>query len=105
MEIINQQQVSVSAAGQQAAASQVGPKQFNADEIAELTIIRESYEQLTLSLGQLQMQKREMEKNEKKVNEKLLSTENQEKVFLDKILAKYGEGTFDINTGVFTPKK
>jgi hypothetical protein len=102
---LNQQQVSVSAAGQQTAAPQQGPKQFNAEEIAELTIIREAYEQLTLSLGQLQMQKREMEKNEKRINEKLLSTENQEKVFLDKILVKYGEGTFDINTGVFTPKK
>jgi len=102
---INQQQISVSSSNQQSQTPQVGPKQFNAEEIAELSIIRESYEQLTLSLGQLHMQKREMEKNEKKINEKLLSTENQEKVFLDKILAKYREGTFDINTGIFTPKK
>lgn len=81
------------------------PRQFDAAEIQELTSIREAYEQLTLSLGQLEMQKRELNKNEARIAERLTSVEAQEKVFLDKIMAKYGEGTFDIATGVFTPKK
>ena len=80
-------------------------KTFDSAEIAELSVIRESYEQITIALGQLEIQKREVAKNEKRLNEKLTSLEAQEKVFLDKIVAKYGEGTFDINTGVFTPKK
>lgn len=79
-------------------------KQFDKEEVKELTDIRAAYERITLSLGQLEMQKREMAKNEKKVGEQLLALEAQEKVFLDKIVAKYGEGTFDISTGVFTPK-
>jgi hypothetical protein len=79
-------------------------KIFDAAEIQELTAIREAYEQATISLGQLEMQKREIAKTEKRLNERLIAIESQEKVFLDKIVAKYGEGTFDINTGAFTPR-
>lgn len=89
----------------QAAAQATSTKVFDAAEIEELSTIREAYEQITIALGQLEMQKREVIKNEKRVNEKLIAIESQEKVFLDKIVAKYGEGTFDINTGIFTPKK
>lgn len=79
-------------------------KIFDASEIQELTTIREAYEQATISLGQLEMQKREIAKTEKRLNERLIAIEAQEKVFLDKIVARYGEGTFDINTGAFTPR-
>lgn len=80
-------------------------KVFDAAEITELSTIREAYEQITVALGQLEMQRREVAKNEKRLNEKITAIEAQEKVFLDKIVAKYGEGTFDVNTGIFTPKK
>lgn len=99
-------QIMQAAAAQAAQAAQSsGTKVFDATEVAELSAIREAYEQITIALGQLEMQKREVTKNEKRVNEKLTSVEAQEKLFLDKIVAKYGEGTFDINTGIFTPKK
>ena len=81
------------------------PTKFNQDEITELSAIRQGYEETTLALGQLELQKREAKKNETRINERLIAIENQEKVFLDKIVAKYGEGTFDINTGIFSPKK
>ena len=80
------------------------PRQFDAAEIQELSVIREAYEQITTSFGQLEMQRREVLKNEKRINERLTAIEAQEKAFLDKIMAKYGEGTFDIATGVFTPR-
>ena len=81
------------------------PRQFDAAEIQELTLIREAYEQITLTLGQIEMQKREVIKNEKRANERITAVETQEKLFLEKIMARYGEGTFDIATGIFTPKK
>lgn len=81
------------------------PIRFTPEEISEVNSIRESYDSIVLSLGQLEMQKREIAKAEKKIDERVVATENQEKVFLDKIVAKYGEGTFDIATGIFTPKK
>jgi hypothetical protein len=82
-----------------------GPVKFDPAEIAELGGIRQSYEEITLALGQLELQKREVKKNEYRIEEKITSVEALEKAFLDKIVVKYGEGTFDINTGIFTPKK
>jgi transposase len=78
---------------------------FAQEEIKELATIRQGYEEITLALGQLELQKREVKKNETRINDRLTAAEASEKAFLDKIVAKYGEGTFDIATGVFTPKK
>lgn len=81
------------------------PIKFDQVEIAELSGIRQAYEEITLAFGQLEMQKREVKKNETRIEERITNVEAQEKAFLDKIVVKYGEGSFDINTGIFTPKK
>lgn len=81
------------------------PIRFDQTEIAELAGIRQSYEEITLAFGQLELQKREVKKNEARIEERITNAEAREKTFLDKIVVKYGEGTFDINTGIFTPKK
>jgi hypothetical protein len=88
-----------------ASPAATSPVKFTEAEIKELTTIRESFEQVTVGLGQLEMQKRDVKKNETRINERITALENQEKVFLDGIVAKYGEGSFDITTGIFTPKK
>lgn len=89
----------------QQTTTQTEQVKFNQEEINELSAIRQAFEETTLALGQLELQKREFKKNETRINDKLTSIEAQEKVFLDKIVAKYGEGTFDIATGIFTPRK
>jgi hypothetical protein len=71
----------------------------------ELSDIRESYEKITTAFGQLYLQKRELDNNERRVQEELEITEKAEKALLQRILEKYGEGTVDPNSGVFTPKK
>jgi len=78
---------------------------FSDAEMKELTDIRKAYERITNAFGQLYLQKRELDNNERQVQEELDSTEKSEKALLQKILEKYGEGTVDPNTGVFTPKK
>lgn len=78
---------------------------FTEEEMKEIKDIRESYERLTLSLGQLYLQKRELDNSERRINTELENTENAEKVVLQKILQKYGEGAVDPDTGVFTPRK
>lgn len=78
---------------------------FNDEEIKEMSNIRNIFDQLTVALGRLELQKRLLKKEEARVSEQLVATENQEKVFMDKVVAKYGEGTLDTSTGVFTPKK
>ena len=81
------------------------PTKFTEEEMKELGDIRQSYEQITLALGRLYLQKREIDSEERRINNELENTEKAEKVLLQKILEKYGEGTVDPNTGVFTPKK
>lgn len=78
---------------------------FTEEEMKEIKDIREAYERLTLSLGQLYLQKRELDNSERRINTELENTENTEKLVLQKILQKYGEGTVDPDTGVFTPRK
>lgn len=81
------------------------PIKFSAEEIQKLATIRSAYEQITLALGQLEMQRREFNRTATQLDEKLIALQAEEKTFLDSIVSKYGEGTFDIGTGVFTPKK
>jgi hypothetical protein len=78
---------------------------FSDSEMKELSDIRESYEKITTAFGQLYLQKRELDNNERRVQEELEITEKAEKALLQRILEKYGEGTVDPNSGVFTPKK
>jgi hypothetical protein len=78
---------------------------FTEEEMKELRDVREAYEKLTLSLGQLYLQKRELDNAERRINTELENTESFEKNLLQKILQKYGEGTVDPDTGVFTPRK
>jgi len=78
---------------------------FTEEEMKELGDIRQSYEAVTLALGRLYLQKREIDTEERRINAELENTEKYEKDLLQKILQKYGEGTVDPNTGVFTPKK
>ena len=77
---------------------------FNEEEMNELNSIRKAYEQITLALGQYQIQRKEIEGNELKTFAELGKTEEKEQAFLKQILAKYGEGTVNQDTGVFTPK-
>lgn len=84
--------------------SSVGTK-FTEEEMKELLDIRNSYDKITLAFGQLYIQKRELDSQERQANIELEATEKAEKTFLQKILEKYGEGTVNPDTGVFTSKK
>jgi DNA-binding transcriptional MerR regulator len=78
---------------------------FTAEEIKEIAEIRDGFDKATVTFGKLYLQKREMEKVEKQLTEELSQLEKEEKTFLDKIVAKYGEGSYDPTTGIFTPNK
>lgn len=77
---------------------------FTQEEVTEITSIRDSYEMAIGAMGRLEWQRREIKKAEAKLEADVAQLEAREKAFLDAIVAKYGEGSFDIATGVFTPK-
>ena len=78
---------------------------FSEEETKEISEIRRGFDQATITLGQFYIQKIQMERNESELKKEYALLENQEKTFLEKIVAKYGEGTYDPKTNVFTPKK
>lgn len=80
------------------------PIKFSDDETKEISEIRQSYDQAVVIMGQLYLQKMQIEKNEVELKREYASLESREKAFLDKIVAKYGEGNYDQKTNIFTPK-
>ena len=85
---------------------------FSDDEIKKIQEIQKSYSEITTQLGQVGIAKirlREQEvslaKEEDKLNTSFVKIQNDEQKFLDEITKKYGQGTLNPETGVFTPNK
>jgi predicted transcriptional regulator len=81
------------------------PTKFTVDEQGEIKSIRDGFDRATVTFGNLYLQKLDLEKHEKQLQKEFELLQSQEKAFLDKIVAKYGEGTYDQSTGVFTSRK
>lgn len=78
---------------------------FTDEETKEITEIRNGFDQATIAFGKFYLQKLEMDKAETELKQEYSLLEKQEKEFLNRIVAKYGEGTYDPKSNVFTPKK
>jgi hypothetical protein len=83
---------------------------FSEDEIKEISELQKTYVEVQSQFGQiaiaklnLQTQANELNKVENEYREKFVETQNTEKELVDKLTEKYGEGSLDPTTGVFTP--
>ena len=83
---------------------------FTEKELQSLADLQTKYSQVTNRFGQLTIAKINLEKQsealeeeEYKVNDELESTRKEEQKLLQKITDKYGPGSLDPQTGVFTP--
>ena len=77
---------------------------FSDEETKEIAEIRQSYDQAVVVMGQIYLQKMQIEKNETGLKLEYAALESREKTFLEKIVAKYGEGNYDPKSNIFTPK-
>ena len=85
---------------------------FTEEELKSIQDIQKSYTEVTNKLGQLSIAKLRLEQQEvslTKEHDTLVETFNKiqddEQKFLDTITEKYGQGTLNPETGVFTPNK
>ena len=78
---------------------------FTEDELKEVKSLQTSYLDIQNEFGQLSLAKVRLKRQEQQVSKKLTEIENTEKSFLDKVTEKYGKGTLNPETGVFTPQK
>ena len=83
---------------------------FTEEEIKQIKEIQDSYFDIQNQFGQLSLAKLRLNQqleglgnSENDLNEKFTKIQTNENTFLDGITKKYGEGSLDPETGVFTP--
>ena len=79
------------------------PQSFSQDEISQLKNLRNKINELSLQFGQLTINKIKLEETENKLKKQLNSLEEEESQIAKKLSDKYGDGSFDLNSGTFTP--
>jgi|SaaInlV_165m_DNA_1040744.scaffolds.fasta_scaffold202414_1 hypothetical protein len=81
------------------------PIKFTDDELHQIKTFQEKYAQITATLGQLTLQKISLddELSAQKSNYKVIRQSEVE--FANSLTKTYGDGTINIDTGEFIPKK
>ena len=78
---------------------------FSDDELKSISEIRTSYAEITNRFGQIELTKYNLQKQTEQAEIDFESIKIKEQEILQKITEKYGPGTLDPNTGVFTPSE
>ena len=76
---------------------------FTEEELTQVQNIQRSYTTIQNQFGQLKLAQIRLDEQEVDLEEALKSIQSEEKTFLDSITEKYGQGTLNPETGVFTP--
>ena len=85
---------------------------FTQEELDSLSNLKNTYAQLELALGRVEMARIQVEQRAEQIEGEKLSLEaqlnelqKQERVLVESLNEKYGAGNLDPNTGVFTPNE
>ena len=76
---------------------------FTEEELNQVQNIQVSYQNVQNQFGQLKLAQIRLDEQEVQLEDSLKSIQSEEKKFLDGITDKYGQGTLNPETGVFTP--
>ena len=85
---------------------------FTKEEMETISKIQETYLEIQQKLGQVSLSKLKLEqqaeaidKMEEELLENFKKTQKEEKDFVDSVTKKYGDGTLNPESGIFTPNK
>ena len=76
---------------------------FTDEELKSIEQIRVKYAEITQRFGQITLTKYNLDQQEKQAHKDFEGVRAEESKVLNGITEKYGPGTLDPNTGVFTP--
>ena len=76
---------------------------FTEEELTQVKNIQISYQNVQNQFGQLKLTQIRLDEQEVELEEALKTIQSEEKKFLDGITDKYGQGSLNPDTGVFTP--
>ena len=77
---------------------------FTEEELTQVKNIQISYQNVQNQFGQLKLTQIRLDNQEVDLEDALKQIQSEEKKFLDGITSKYGQGTLNPDTGVFTPE-
>ena len=80
-----------------------GETKFTDEELKQVQTIQTSYQNIQSQFGQLKLAQIRLDEQEVELEDALKQIQSEEKKFLDGITDKYGQGTLNPDTGVFTP--
>ena len=78
---------------------------FTDEELTQVQNIQKSYANVQNQFGQLKLAQIRLDSDEVRLEDTLKQIQDDEKKFLDTVTKNYGEGSLNIETGVFTPNK
>jgi len=76
---------------------------FTEEELQTLQNLQSTYNQITLAMGQVSLQKIQLEKREESILNTLSEVKEKENTLAKELTDKYGKGSLNIETGDFTP--
>ena len=87
-----------------------GETKFTEEEVKSLKELQESYMEVQSQLGRLsiaklnfQKQAQELEQRDAETREQFFQLQTKEQELVQELTKKYGQGSLDPSTGVFTP--
>ena len=78
---------------------------FTDDELHQIKTFQEKYAQITATLGQLSLQKITLDEEIERQKSGYKTIRQSETEFANSLTSKYGDGTINVDTGEFIPKK
>ena len=76
---------------------------FTEEELQTLQNLQSTYNQITLAMGQVSLQKIQLENREESILTTLSEVREKENTLAKELTDKYGKGSLNIETGEFTP--
>jgi len=78
-------------------------KKFTKEEINKISTIKLTYDQVTLRMGQIHFELSALTDEKTSLENMFNENRTTEIKFAEDLSTKYGKGTLDIETGIFTP--
>ena len=78
-------------------------KKFSQEELDKINEIKSNYDTITLRMGQLHFELDSLTKEKNSLEAAFDENRESEVAFAQQLTQKYGKGSLDISTGIFTP--
>lgn len=78
-------------------------KKFSTEELEKISSIKNAYDAITLRMGQVHFELGSLTDEKAELENQFSKNREEEIGFAKQLTEKYGKGSLDISTGIFTP--